>query len=216
MAAMAQISGPRRREVLVVDDDPTYLASVEATASARGYNVITAESADEGMSIVRDRKLFAVLSDLKMSGPDGITLLERIRKQAPNMPLAIQTGFKLSPAELSRLEKIGASSHSKKVKAVDVIKDLLIKDEHVSGTAKQLQEENMALKALNQKLLADLTASLSQIPNPAQAMIQDGLGGSYSVANLISDIEQQNTRGVDFIEWWLKARQRLRSMGKIV
>lgn len=204
-------------EVLFVDDEPSYLESVKAAAAkAIGFRVATASSADKVMSIVQNRKLAAVVCDLKMPGIGGVSLLEKIRACAPGLPLAIQTGYALTRNDRARLDKIGALSYTKDARIVEVVRMVLERATAAMEDVNQLEEKIKALKALNQRLLADLKASLSQIPNPTQAIINDELGGSYSVADLISDIDDQNARGQEFIDWWLKARQRLRSMGKLV
>jgi hypothetical protein len=39
---------------------------------------------------------------------------------------------------------------------------------------------------------------------------------SFTVAELMRDIDARNPRGRDFVKWWLAARENLRAMGKQV
>jgi CheY-like chemotaxis protein len=218
MAAVPQPIEVDVRPVLFVDDEASYLASVEAVADSIGVPVTTAESSEVALVIVKTEEIAAVVCDWKMPGVDGIRFLELVHKCKPGLPLALQTGFALSSYEHMRLDKIGAKWYSKGTNVREIIHKLLVQAEvPIPGVGiEQLIEENNELRALNQRLLADLKASLLQIPNASNAMIHDGFGGGYSVTDLIRDIDQQNSRGLDFVDWWLKARNRLRSMGKNV
>jgi len=201
-------------QVLFVDDDRNYLNSVVAAASGLGVEVLTAETADEGMSFVRQGSIDAMVCDWRMPGRSGIALLEEVHQAAPALPLALQTGYAIGDQENARLKRIGARTFGKGTSLEDVLESLLTVASAKSSEVQSLREENKALKELNRELLSDLKASLLQIPNPEAAVIDDGAGGAHSVAELIRDIEEQNTRGRDFVRWWLKARSRLRSLGR--
>src|SRR5260370_35947594 len=125
MAAVAPPIEPNIPRVLFVDDEATYLASVEAAASGLGVHIATAESSEEGLSMVQRGNLTAVVCDWKMPGADGISLLEHVHKYDPNLPLALQTGYALSSYEQMRLEKIRARYYSKGTRVEEIIRTLL-------------------------------------------------------------------------------------------
>jgi CheY-like chemotaxis protein len=65
--------------VVVVDDDPDARELVSYTLSAVGALVETAESAAEGLEVVRRVRPHVLVSDIAMPGEDGYSLIARMR-----------------------------------------------------------------------------------------------------------------------------------------
>ncbi len=68
-------------KVLIVDDDPE-LRSYVASALGRYYKVKEASEGNDALKIVTDWKPDIVVSDVMMSGMDGLTLLKRLKSNA--------------------------------------------------------------------------------------------------------------------------------------
>ena len=66
--------------VLVVDDQPRNLRLLDAVLSPRGYRVITAESGEAALAILKDSAIDLVLLDVVMPGLDGHEVCRRIRE----------------------------------------------------------------------------------------------------------------------------------------
>ena len=82
------------RKVLVVDDDPVVRKSYDRVLSSnKGYAVITAENADQALQRLQEQEYDLVVTDIKMSGMDGVALAERVRAQRPWLPVVIITGY---------------------------------------------------------------------------------------------------------------------------
>ncbi len=82
--------------LLVVDDDPKVILFINGVFTPRGYQVITASSADEGLKIVEKLSddIDLILLDLRMPGQiDGIEALKRIKNKYPDMPVGILTAY---------------------------------------------------------------------------------------------------------------------------
>ncbi len=79
--------------ILIVDDERNYLLVLEALLSEEGYQVITAESAQSGLEIIREHDLDVIITDMKMPGIDGMEFLERIRLRQPVLPVIMMTAF---------------------------------------------------------------------------------------------------------------------------
>ncbi|HEU4408414.1 MAG TPA: response regulator [Polyangiaceae bacterium] len=69
--------------VLVVDDEPDVRELIETILSTRGAAVTTAESAPEGLELLRAERPDVLVSDISMPGEDGYSLLRKVRKLAP-------------------------------------------------------------------------------------------------------------------------------------
>ncbi len=60
--------------VLIVDDDPRYLALLTARLETRDYNVAKASSAPDALRLIEDMRPDVVVSDILMPGMDGPAL----------------------------------------------------------------------------------------------------------------------------------------------
>ena len=67
-----------RKSILVVDDERPQREILEAILTSAGYEVTTAASGEAALRIARDRRLDLALTDLKMTGMDGIELLSKL------------------------------------------------------------------------------------------------------------------------------------------
>ena len=79
--------------LLIIDDERNYLLVLEDLLAEEGYEVITADSAEKGLEIVRSSDLDAVVTDMKMPGMDGMALLEHCHAEKPDLPLIMMTAF---------------------------------------------------------------------------------------------------------------------------
>ena len=71
--------------VLVVDDDPAVLASVEALLGAHGLAVRCFASAEEFLASAHDDRPGCLVTDLRLPGMSGLELFRHL--QAANSPL---------------------------------------------------------------------------------------------------------------------------------
>jgi DNA-binding NtrC family response regulator len=67
-----------RNSILVVDDEKPQRDILEAILSSEDYNVTTAASGEAALRLAKDRRFDLALTDLKMTGMDGIELLQKL------------------------------------------------------------------------------------------------------------------------------------------
>jgi CheY-like chemotaxis protein len=79
-------------KVLVVDDNESLLILVSKMLSRLGYEVSSADSGENGLSIFRENEFDIVLSDYEMPGIDGVSLACSVKKSSPRTPVVIMTG----------------------------------------------------------------------------------------------------------------------------
>ncbi|MFZ5447509.1 MAG: sigma-54-dependent transcriptional regulator [Thermodesulfobacteriota bacterium] len=79
--------------ILVVDDDPALLQSLKEILEAEGYEVTTAIDGEQGLLRLREQAFDLVLSDLAMPGLDGMELLKHVKRELPECPCIIITGY---------------------------------------------------------------------------------------------------------------------------
>lgn len=86
------MSGLERPRILLVDDDQVILDALSRQLHSQ-FDITTATSGNQALSLVMSRGPFAVVvSDLRMPGMDGVTLLYLIRKTAPETVRILLTG----------------------------------------------------------------------------------------------------------------------------
>jgi DNA-binding NtrC family response regulator len=67
-----------RKSILVVDDEKAQREILEMILSGEGYDVTTASSGEAALKFAKERRFDLALTDLKMTGMDGIELLQHL------------------------------------------------------------------------------------------------------------------------------------------
>jgi two-component system response regulator FixJ len=80
------------RTVHVVDDDAAATRSLERLLEARGFHVITYETASAFLDAARGISPGCALLDLKMPGMDGLELQARLLERNADLPVIVITG----------------------------------------------------------------------------------------------------------------------------
>jgi len=78
-------------KVWVIDDDRSIRWVLEKALEKAGIGVRSFSKAEGVLAALADEEPDAILSDIRMPGMDGITLLERIKEHHPDLPVIIMT-----------------------------------------------------------------------------------------------------------------------------
>ena len=78
--------------ILVVDDNNVFRIVVSKMLSRLGYEVSSADSGENGLSLFLKNKFDIVLSDYEMPGMDGVAFACSIKKSSPRTQVVIMTG----------------------------------------------------------------------------------------------------------------------------
>ncbi|MGH8202004.1 MAG: response regulator [Steroidobacteraceae bacterium] len=83
--------------ILVVDDDPDILATLQALLSILGFDVATARSAPEALRSIEQRRPDLIITDCEMPRMSGLALCRELREhdQTADIPLVLYTGKEL-------------------------------------------------------------------------------------------------------------------------
>jgi len=79
-------------KILVVDDNNFLRMAVSEMLSMLGYEVLSADSGVNGLSLFFKNKFDIVLSDYEMPGMDGVAFACSVKKSSPRTPVVIMTG----------------------------------------------------------------------------------------------------------------------------
>jgi two-component system response regulator GlrR len=85
------------RKILAVDDDPDLLRLLAIRLNSAGYEVIAVDSAEKALAQLSVARPELVVTDLRMSGMDGMTLFDAIHQTQPTLPVIILTAHGTIP-----------------------------------------------------------------------------------------------------------------------
>jgi DNA-binding response OmpR family regulator len=82
------------KRILVVDDEPTLVATVKYNLEREGYQVITAADGESGVAVARAERPDLVVLDLMLPGLDGFEVCRILRRDmaVPILMLTAKTG----------------------------------------------------------------------------------------------------------------------------
>jgi two-component system, NtrC family, nitrogen regulation response regulator NtrX len=79
--------------ILVVDDEPNILQTVEGILTDEGFEVLTAGQGDQALKIVAEENPDLVLLDIALPGADGLEILQEMKRQYPILPVIMISAY---------------------------------------------------------------------------------------------------------------------------
>jgi two-component system NtrC family response regulator len=79
-------------KILIVDDEVRMQRLFEINLSP-SYQVLTAGGGKEALEILKSGEVTLLITDLKMPGMTGMTLLQEVRRVAPDLPVILMTAY---------------------------------------------------------------------------------------------------------------------------
>lgn len=83
--------------ILIVDDDPSVIASIELLLKQNGYQTISARDPQDAISQLADNVIDLIIQDMNFSrsttGKEGLQLLKDIKKNQPAIPVLLMTAW---------------------------------------------------------------------------------------------------------------------------
>jgi two-component system response regulator AtoC len=79
--------------VLIIDDQPSILESMKVFFVQRDWEVHTSEEGLKGLAMARKLKPRLVILDIKLPDIDGLVVLEKIKKELPQVQVIIVTAY---------------------------------------------------------------------------------------------------------------------------
>ena len=127
--------------ILVVDDDSATCLALSRALAMDGYEVTVADSAEAGLKTLKNAKLQLIITDVVMGGMSGIGLLEHVRRDYPELPVVVCTGYGTIASAVEAMHK-GATDYL--TKPIDLDKLALTVKRALVTSA--LLEDNRALR----------------------------------------------------------------------
>lgn len=124
--------------VLLVDDEEQFVEVLSQRLMTRNFQVLTALSGDEAISILENVEVDVVVLDVMMSGRDGISTLTEIRRLKPLTEVIMLTGNTTVDTAINGM-KLGAYDYL--LKPTDT--GLLVEKLNSAHARKKEQEERI-------------------------------------------------------------------------
>jgi UDP-3-O-[3-hydroxymyristoyl] N-acetylglucosamine deacetylase len=140
----SEVESMPRGKILIVDDEPEIRSSLMGVLKDEGFQIETAQDAEQCLEKVRSTKPDVVLLDIWMPGRDGVQIIPELKEINPLLPVIIISGHATIQNALDATRK-GAFDFIEKPFQVESI--LLSIDRALERTSKEKpSEQNEGLK----------------------------------------------------------------------
>lgn len=152
-------------DVLLVDDEPLLLESLEIILSMNGLHVIgMAHDGKEALAILEERRCQIALVDLNMRGMRGVELIRAMRQSYPGVKVLVLTTF-YDDTSITEAITSGADGYLLKGSGKDAILGAIervlggqsVIDPKVMQRMAALMQRSAENAEANRKLLAEMT-----------------------------------------------------------
>jgi DNA-binding NtrC family response regulator len=115
-----------RIKVLILDDEPIVGERLKASLERADFLVDAFSSSKNALNKLREEEFDILVTDLKMSSPDGMEVLRTAQQIRPGIKSVVITGF-ATKATAEEARRNGATEFIAKPFRISDLKDLLIK-----------------------------------------------------------------------------------------
>jgi len=125
LARIKEYSSPRRKHLLVVEDNPLEQLSIAELLGHDDVEITAAGSAAEALAALRSESFDCAVIDLRLPDMSGFELLERLRENGAlsDLPVVVFTGKELSAEEDAQLHTLARSVVVKGVESPERLLD---------------------------------------------------------------------------------------------
>jgi len=185
--------------VLIVDDDPNHLKTLQTIVRSWGYQVTVVDDGAKAVESVKERPFALILMDVRMAQMSGIEALLLIRQYNPAIPILIMTAYSSVDSAVEAL-KAGAYDYLIKPLDFEALKISMLRALEHSGLKAEVatlklklgaeyELENIIGKSSPMKKLVEMLAMIA--PSEATVLIT---GESGTGKELIAKSIHHNSR----------------------
>jgi HAMP domain-containing protein/CheY-like chemotaxis protein/signal transduction histidine kinase len=173
-----EYSAPRRKRLLVVEDNPAEQFSIRELLGYDDIDVTVAATGGEAIAAVSNESFDCVVLDLRLPDISGFEVLERFRDtpQLSDLPVVVFTGKELSPEEDARLHSLARSVVVKGVESPERLLD---------ETGLFLHRVVADLPAEKQKMLDRLHRSDDALVGKKVLIVDDDVRNIFALSSVI-------------------------------
>jgi len=178
LSRIKEYSAPRRKRLLVVEDNPAEQLSIKELLGYDDIDVTLASTGAEAVEIAKEQAFDCVVLDLRLPDISGFDVLERFSDipSLRDLPVVVFTGKELSPEEDARLHSLARSVVVKGVESPERLLD---------ETALFLHRVVSDLPAEKQRLLDHLHHSDDALVGKKVLVVDDDVRNIFALSSVI-------------------------------
>src|SRR5205823_3949781 len=171
-------AGPRRKRLLVVEDNPAEQLSIRELLGYDDIDVTVAATGTEALALVNDQQFDCVVLDLRLPDMSGFEILEKLRDtpSLSDLPVVVFTGKELTSEEDARLRTLARSV---------VVKGAESPERLLDETALFLHRVVADLPAEKQKMLDRLHRSDDALVGKKVLVVDDDVRNIFALSSVL-------------------------------
>ncbi|MDY6959850.1 MAG: response regulator [Halobacteriota archaeon] len=193
----------KRDTILIVDDYPFNLTTVEIILSGNGFkNILTASSGAEALSLVYRNQPDLILLDIMMPGMDGFEVCNILQEneETKDIPVIMLSG-KISTEDIKRGFEVGAVDYIEKPfedpELIARVRSVL-KLKHARDELKSLLNDQIRSRPIEFEMLTELEATNERLRKGIEEQMKEcgeevKKEGQEYVSNLMHDLKNPLT-----------------------
>ena len=169
---------PRRRRLLVVEDNPAEQISIAELLGYDDVEIETAATGQEALESLRRHAADCVVLDLRLPDMTGFQVLEELRSDdaLSDVPVVVFTGRELSAEEDAQLHTMARSI---------VVKGVELPERLLDETALFLHRVVTELPPEKQRMLERLTSSDEDLVNRTVLLVDDDARNIFALSSVL-------------------------------
>ncbi len=96
-----------KKKILILEDEKPLAHALELKLTHEGFDVVTTDNGETGVSLLQSEKFDLILSDLIIPGLDGFGVLEAVKAKKLNVPVIVMTNLN-QDEDKQRATELGA------------------------------------------------------------------------------------------------------------
>ena len=178
IARIKEYARPRRKRLLVVEDNPAEQMSIRELLGSDDIEIDTAGTGGDALTSLREQQYDCVVLDLRLPDMNGFQVLEEIRHDdaLADVPVVVFTGRELSAEEDARLHTMARSI---------VVKGVELPERLLDETALFLHRIVTDLPAEKQRMLERLNSSDEDLVGRTVLLVDDDARNIFALSSVL-------------------------------
>ena len=169
----------RRKQVLIVDDEPVITELLKELLTAQDFECHTATSGQAALESVAQRHFDIVISDMRMPQMSGLELLSRLRPDYPHLAFLMLTGEDDVRLGVEAMKQ-GADDYVVKPFQVEPLRAAIHRALEKKRLEQELDHYRRDLEEMVEQRTRQLQAALKRVENTYDETLQ-ALGGALDL-----------------------------------
>jgi two-component system sensor histidine kinase/response regulator len=160
--------------ILIIDDEPRFIALTQEILKVYGYEVITASSGSEGIQKTQAHHPDLILCDIRMPEMDGFQVLKAVRAEHHHIPFIFLTGL-TEMREIRQGMQLGADDYlTKPFSPRDLLRSIEVRLQKREALDAAIRERaEAAIQALKLHLEDEMSSRVTSIACSAEILLQE-------------------------------------------